>query len=127
MHVSPPVNYTKEWTLDCSQAAATYDITTATGDVFVERYYVYVATAGATLTSVAIQTNDTTAFALMTAVEGGVANLLAGSNINPANKDKSFKLTSGKKIQFTIAGATGTGSLRLGVIYRPVTTGATIS
>ena len=62
-------NVSKERTVNIAQAANTYDITTATGDVMIERFYVYVATAGATMTSVSIQTNDTTPFVLLSAVE----------------------------------------------------------
>ena len=120
-------NVSKERTVNIAQAANTYDITTATGDVMIERFYVYVATAGATMTSVSIQTNDTTPFYLLSAVEGAVANIVAGSNINPANKNYSFKLTSGKKLQFTIVGATGTGELRLVAVYRPCVSGTLVT
>ena len=120
-------NVSKERTVNIAQAANTYDITTATGDVMIERFYVYVATAGATMTSVSIQTNDTTPFVLLSAVEWAVANLVAGANLNPANKNNVFKLATGKKLQFTIVGATGTGSLQLWVVRRPVTLSASLS
>lgn len=119
-------NKIKEYTLDLAQAANTYDIMTAAADIIFEDFYIYVATAGATFTSVAIQTNDTTVWPLMTAAEGAVASLLAGAHINSATKGKCFKLTSGKKLQFTIVGLTGTGSLRLGLVYRGVATNVTL-
>jgi len=116
-----------EKTLDLSQDANTYDITTASGDVFIEDFVIYVATAGATFDSVSIQTNDTTAYSLMTSEEGAVGSLTAGLNYNTATKGKSIRLTSGKKLQYTIAGSTGTGSIKLELKWRPISAGASIS
>lgn len=116
----------KEVTLNLAQAAAAYDIVTATGDLIIVDYTIYVTTVGATFDSVSIQTNDTTPQILMTAVEGAVANLTALANIQPANQGKSFRLSNGKKIQFTIAGATGTGAIKIALLYRPITDGAFI-
>ena len=116
----------KEYAINFAQAAGTYDITTAVGDVLIENYCIYVATAGATFTSAALFINDTTPFNLMTAVEGAVANLTAGKNMVPANQGKAMRVTSGKKIQLTMVGSTGTGTAKLVVTYYPISSGATI-
>lgn len=110
-----------------AQAAGTYDLFTATGDVLVEVNRYYQITAGATFTSLSIQTNDTTPFVIMSAAEGAVANLTAQKDVTTANTIAPFLLQSGKKIQMTIVGATGTGTGMLALQYTPVTTGAYLS
>ena len=108
-----------------AQAAATYDLATATGgDVLVTVNKFYQITAGATFTSLAIQTNDTTAFPIMSAAEGALANLTAAKQIATANNLAPFILKSGKKIQMTIAGSTGTGTGTLALEFIPITAGA---
>lgn len=117
------------FTANLAQAAATYDLCTASGDVLIDLYNlgVYVATAGATLTSVSIQTNQTNATTILSAVEGAVANLIAQKNIVRAIPViGGLVLKSGQKIQFTILGATGTGSLSVIIPYSPITAGATL-
>ena len=118
----------KEVTINLAQAAATYDAFTATGDVFIEDYTLYVTTVGATFTSVSIQTDDAVPRVLLTDAEGAVANIVDETNIVSANKalNQSFRLTSGKKIQYTIAGATGTGAMVMCVKYRAISSGATL-
>jgi len=127
LFIQNPPTLVKEWTLNLAQAAATYDVTTATGDLYIDNFTIYVATAGATFTSVAIQTNDTNIFAFLTALEGAVANITEGKTLVSASTGKPTRLTSGKKIQFTMVGTTGTGSLRLVVKYMPITAGAALS
>lgn len=116
----------KEFTINLAQAAATYDLFTASGDVAIEDISYYVSTVGATFTSVAVQTNDTTVLALVSAVEGAVANILAGKTLRPAAA-QSFQLRSGKKVQYVIVGVTGTGAIKAVVRFRPITGGATIA
>lgn len=118
--------FVKEFTANLAQAAATYDLCTASGDVLIEDVQFYVSTVGATFTSVAFQTNDTTLLQLLTAVEGAVASLLAQKTLRPAEKQQ-FQLRSGKKIQYTIVGATGTGEIRATVRFRPISAGANLS
>lgn len=115
----------KEFTVNVQQAAATYDLCTATGgDIYIKSAKVYVGTAVTTLTSVAIQTNMTTATNIMTSTEGGVANLTADKQIVTAFAGPSF-LTSAKKIQFTIVGATtAVGTMKLVVEYMRCSNGA---
>lgn len=108
-----------------AQAAGTYDLATATGgDILIRVNKFYQITAGATFTSAAIQTNDTTAFAIMTAAEGALANLTAAKQIPTANSNTPFVLKSGKKIQLTMAGSTGTGTGTLALEFVPLSGGA---
>lgn len=117
----------KEVAVNMAQAAGTYTLLTATGDVLVTANRLYQITIGAVFTSAAIQTNDTTPFAVMTATEGLLTNLTAGKNITTANINAPFLLRSGQTIQLTMAGTTGTGTATLGVVYMPLTAGATLS
>lgn len=118
----------KTFTANLAQAAATYDLVTAnaTGGVVIQDIQIYVATAGATLTSVAIQTNDTTSVPILTALEGALANLTVGKNVVKVFTGPTYLHTS-KKIQYTIVGTTGTGSLLVVVRYQPTVAGADIS
>ena len=114
------------FTANLAQAAATYDLATATGGaVLVTRVVVYVSVAGATFTSVAIQTNTTTAVTFLTSGEGAVANVTADKTLK--DSASAAYLASGKKIQFTLVGATGTGTLLVVVEYTPLAAGATLA
>jgi hypothetical protein len=119
---------TKVFTANLAQAAATYDLATcnAVGGVVIQDIQIYVATAGATFTSVSIQTNDTTAVTMLSAAEGALANLTVGKNVVRAFASPTYLHTS-KKIQYTIVGLTGTGSLLIIVRYQPTVSGADIS
>lgn len=119
---------TKVFTANLAQAAATYTLATcnALGGVVILGVDIYVATAGATFTSVAIATNDTTVVPILSAVEGAVANLTVGKNVVKAFSGATYLHTS-KLIQYTIVGATGTGSLLVIVRYTPSVSGADIS
>lgn len=120
----------KEFTANLAQAAGTYDLCTASGgDVVVDLYSlaIYVATAGATFTSVSIQTNQTNATTVLSAVEGAVANLVVGKNLVRAIPViGSLFLKSGEKLQYTIIGSTGTGALTVGMNILSMTPGATL-
>lgn len=115
----------KSYSMNVQQAAATYDIATATGgDIYIKSAKVYVGTAVITLTSVSIQTNMTTAVVIMSAVEGAVANLTGDKNITIAFATP-FILPSTKKLQFTIVGVTsGQGTMKLIVEYMRCAAGA---
>lgn len=118
------------FTANLAQAAGTYDLATASGDMVINLadIAVYVATAGATFTSVSIQTNQTNATTIMSSGEGAVANLTAQKNVVRAIAGcQSIVLKSGQKIQFTIAGSTGTGSLNVAIPYMPLSAGAVLS
>lgn len=118
------------FTANLAQAAATYDLCTASGGDLVidlQRLAIYVATAGATLTSVSIQTNQTNITTILSAVEGAVANLIAQKNLVRAIPViGGLLLKSGQKLQYTIVGVTGTGSLQVAVPFLPLTSGATL-
>jgi hypothetical protein len=117
------------FTANLAQAAGTYDLGTATGgDLLVDAYNVaiFVTTAGATFTSVAIQTDQTTPAVFLTAAEGALANLTVNKNLIHAVTIGSFLIKSGSKIRYTIVGATGTGALQVGIVYAPLTAGATL-
>lgn len=120
----------KSFTANLAQAAGTYDLCTAQGDVLIDPTWlsIYVQTAGATFTSVAIQTNQTNATTIMTAGEGAVANLTVQRNVPHALPTaQGITLKNGQKLQYTITGATGTGSLQVFVPFFGVTSGATLS
>ena len=130
---APPVADTsllqaKVFTLSLAQAAATYDLATvnAVGGILIHDVSIYCATVGLTFTSVSIQTNDTTAVVILSAVEGAVANLTAGKNIAKAFTGPTYLHTS-KKLQYSIIGATGTGSLLVIVRFMPTVSGANLS
>lgn len=116
------------FTANLAQAAASYDLCTASGGgvvIDLEKLAIYVATAGATLTSVAIATNQTNPTTILSAVEGAVANLIAQKNLVRAIPSVGgLYLASGQKLRYTIVGATGTGSLLVTIPYMPVDSGA---
>jgi hypothetical protein len=118
-------------TANLAQAAATYDLGTVSGGnivIDIQRLAIYVATAGATLTSVSIQTNQTNATTILSAAEGAVANLIAQKNLVRAIPViGGLFLASGQKLQYTIVGVTGTGSLTVAVPFMALTAGATIA
>ena len=113
----------KLFVLNLAQAAASYDIATATGgDVICapELFAWYVDTAGATFTSVSVQTNTASPTILLTSTEGAVANIKSAINLQPAWR-QPFVLRSGGKIQFTMVGSTGTGQITLCTVFQPLT------
>lgn len=125
--LTPRVSLLLEKTINLAQAAASYDILLAAGDILIEDYNMYVSTVGATFTSVSIQTNDTVPFNLLTAGEGTAAAVTAGNQMLSAYVRRAFRLSTGKKVQFTLIGATGTGEIKLTVRYRPISVGATLT
>lgn len=114
----------KEVSFSLNQAAATYTLFTASGDVLIEDISVYcTAAAAGPLTSVSIQTNQTTPRVFLTVAEGGVGNLLAQATIAMAERATrvNTQLRSGQLIQAVIAGgASATGVLQIVVKWRPL-------
>ncbi len=92
------------------------------GDIYIEDVLIYSVTDAADLTSVAIHTNDTVPFEVMTAVEGAAASLTAQTTIKTATSQKSFYLVSGKKLQYTIDTA-GDWSGYVLIKYRVISSG----
>lgn len=117
---------TVPFTLDLSQAANTYDLCSAGGDCLVKLEVVYVTTVGATWTSVSIQSNDTVPFICFSAADGAVANFVATTNLAPT-LSRTFFLKRGKKLQYTIVGATGSGGAQAYVTYIPLVPYAALS
>lgn len=119
---------TKVFTANLAQAASTYTLATcnASGGVIILGMEIYCSVAGATFTSVSIQTNDTTAVEFLSSTEGGVANLTAGKNIVKAWVPTTYLHTS-KLIRYTIDGSTGTGTLLVVIRYQPTVAGADIT
>ena len=120
----------KSFAANLAQAANTYDLCTASGDVLIDinRLAIYVTKKNATLTSVSIQSNQTNATTLLSAAEGAVANLIAQKNLVRAIPViGNLLLKSGQKLTFTIAGSTGTGALEVIVPFFPMSAGATLA
>jgi hypothetical protein len=91
-------------TIDLNQAAATYDLFTGTTqNVLVEKLTIRMPdlAAGGALTSISIQTDDSTPQVFISAALGAVANLTAQAQLS---KDAPIIVAAGKKIQLTIAG-----------------------
>lgn len=116
---------TKKFDMNLAQAAASYVLCTCTGGVLIDTVQIFGAVVGATFTAATLQTDNTVPEEILSAAEGAVANIVAGKNI------KSFTtklyLPTAKKINYTISGATGTGSCLVIITYRPVINGADIA
>lgn len=124
---------TKTFTLNLAQAAGTYDLATASGSgdllVQLDSLGFYVTTAGATFTSVSVQTNQTTPVVLLSAAEGAVASLTVNKNLarNIGTAGfPAFILRNGQKIQYTLVGATGTGAMIMTIRFFPTASGTTL-
>lgn len=123
--VAPPP---QEFSANLGQAAATYDLVTASGDVMITKIVLYLTVAGVGLASVALATNQTVPFAILSAADGAVANLLLGKVLPTTwTQGQPFVLRSGQKIQYAIVGAGAAGTMKVDVTYLPVTAGATIA
>jgi len=100
-------------TIDLQQAAATYDLYTATtGTVYVQSFMLTMpsspdVTDDATITSISIQTDTTTVIELLSAANGAKANLIADTEFAYTTP---FYLPVGNKIQLTIAGGAADAS-----------------
>lgn len=106
-----------------NQAAATYDLLTATnGDVWVEIEQAFVKTAAAGLTSLSIATNHATPKSIV----GSIARASVTTDLIMTLVVPKFVLPSGKKIQGTIVGAGSGGEIILVVKYFPITADATL-
>lgn len=126
----PRIQSIKEFTANLAQASGTYDLCTATGSVHINLADIaaYVATVGATLTSVSIQTSQTNSTIILSAAEGAVANLIVQKNLVRAIAGaQSITLRNGQKLQYTLTGLTGTGSLIVVVPFLSISAGATLN
>lgn len=101
------------FTASLAQAAATYDLFTATGDVMIKRIAFYNDAAAAGLVSAAIATNDTVPVAYLAAVL--LAALTGGLNLTAFAGPSYLKST--KKAQYTIVGLGTAGTIKAFVEY----------
>lgn len=120
-------NAVKSTTINLQQAAATYDLFTGTAqsviiDSLLFRLPNVDVSNDVTITSISIQTNDTTSQVIISATNGAKANLTANAQINWIG---ALLLIATKKIQLTIAGGAADASTVCDVIvsYRPVVAG----
>lgn len=108
----------RSFTANLNQAAATYDLATAASDLVVVGACLYMATAAAGLTSVAIQTDTTTNYQILSAADGALVNLTGGKVIATTwTQGQPFYLPSGKKVQYTIVGTSSGGSMVVSLLY----------
>lgn len=115
----------KVFTISFAQPAGTYDLCTASGDIDIEAVDIYIQASITGLTSVSVQTNDTSIVQILSALEGLLTNLTGGKNLKSFTN--RFLLASGKKIQYTIAGTGSGGSMKVAVRYMRGAAGADIS
>jgi len=114
-------------TIDLQQAADTYDLFIGTTqDVVVERLLIRLPNVDVsddvTITSISIQTNDTTAQVFISAADGAKVNLTAEAQLGYTGV---IMIKVGKKIQLTIAGGAADEATVCDVIaeYRAVVAG----
>lgn len=113
----------KSGAFNVAQNAGTYDLLTASGDVYIEILAAYVKVAGAGFTSCSIATNHTVP-------KNIVASTLVASvtlDLSMSLVTTGFLLPSGKKIQGTIVGTGSAGEIDVIVRWAPVTTGAVLN
>lgn len=113
----------KNGVLSLVHTAGTYDILTATGDVWVEISAAYVKTAGSGLTSALIQTNHTVPKSIVASTLAAAITL----DLSMALVTTSFLLPDTKKIQGVIVGTGIGGEIDVIVKWAPLTAGATLS
>lgn len=117
------VNYKQ---ISLNQAAATYDVMTATAQaIFIDSVTVHIPddlSAVATFTGISVQTDDVAPIDLLTSAAGAKANL-TGNFYHVFQGPVVTEAT--KKIQLTIAGATaGAGKIAdITVLWRPLVAG----
>lgn len=121
--VTIAAEYPKVCVFNLSQVAGTYNLATATGDVWVEVIGCYVKTAAAGLTSAAVVTDHATPKTIVASV------LLASLTVDAVLTvvAGSFLLPSTKHLQGTIVGTGSGGEIDLYVRYTPMTAGATLT
>jgi hypothetical protein len=106
----------RQFTVNQNQGAGTYDLCTASGDVLIKSVSFFQSVSAGGLTSMTIQTNNTTADILLASTL--LAVLTGGKNLT-ALVTPTY-LPSTKKIQYTIVGAGNAGSLLATIEYYPV-------
>jgi hypothetical protein len=125
------VRQVKPTTIDLAQAANTYDLyTCSTQPVVIEGLTIQMPAAvnlsdDATITSISIQTNDTTAQTFIPAATAVKASMTAGAQFSWTG---FTRLAVGKKIQLTIAGgaADAASVCLVEVLYHATVAGGTL-
>lgn len=120
---NPQVPQVRQGSFNLNAAAGTYNLLTATGDVYVEIQTCYVKTAAAGLTSVTVQTDHTVPKSIVASIVQAVITL----DLTMTVVTSSFVLPSGKKITGTIVGTGSGGEILVVVRYVPLTSGATLA
>jgi hypothetical protein len=105
-------SFIAETTENLQQAAATYDLFTATGaNVLVENFTFTLPNVDCSddvnITSISVVTDETTPRTLVTTAQGAKANLVANASFSYSTP---FTLPVGKKIRLTIAGGASDAS-----------------
>lgn len=103
----------KYFTANLAQVAATYDLCTATGTTSISRVWIFVTTAATGLTSITMQSNNTTSDVVLASTL--LAVITINKNLTPVTVP--FALLTGNKIQYTIVGTGSAGSVTVGVEY----------
>lgn len=114
---------TQSFTANLSQAGATYDLATAGADMVIQSITVFVSVAPAGLTSITLQSNNTTADVVLASTL--LASLTGGKNLTPVALP--FLLPATKKIQYTIVGAGSGGGALTVIIEYESPSGGTLS
>jgi len=123
---NPPDQLTVKKSIDLKQAAASYDLFTATTqNVFIDFLTIVIPadlTAEETLTSISIQSTDVAPVEFVSSTAGAVANLTEAAHLQYSGPGV---VVATKKIQLTIAGG-ATAAVQnclVFVSYRPVVAG----
>lgn len=118
IYTTPPGIAVKAAAINLAQGAGTYDLVTAASALVVYGCNLYVATAGVGLVSVAIQSNTTVPFVVLSATDGAVANLVLGTNLSTTwTQAQPFYMPAGSKVQYTIVGTGSAGSIVASLFY----------
>lgn len=105
-----------------SQNAGTYNLLTATGDVYVEVAATYVKTAGSGFTTAAVSTDHSIPKSIVGATAAASVTLDLAMTLVTTN----FMLPSGKHIQGIIVGTGSGGEIDIIARWAPMTAGATL-
>ena len=122
------IDLAPQFSMNLGQAAGSYDLCAVSGgDVVIWGMSVFSTANAATWTSVTIQSNSTTPFVFLNATDGARANFTAGKDV-PITWTQVAKclIHAGFKIQYTIAGSTGTGVALVTILAQSVSGGVLV-
>lgn len=121
--IDPRVSRTAIGSFNLAQAASTYTLLTANGDVWIEDIQAYVKTAAGNLTSVTIQSNHATPKSIVASIL--LAAILIDLQLTIVSG--KFVLPDTKLITGTIVGTGNAGLIYVIAKWAPITTGATLA